>query len=562
MNPEQLLKAPFNLSTDDLLWVTSTLDSLTTKEKVGQMFIPLCMDLGKESLDTFLNFKPGGIHRMAAKPVVQLRDSAEYLQKNSKVPLLLTSDLEFGHFSMDGGETSQFQNQLGTSASCHYIRDAERMARIAAREGAMMGFNWNFAPVVDINYNHRSHISCSRSFGSNPERVLGMGKAYINALQEEGMAACAKHWPGDGMDERDQHLVTTHNSLDMDKWRATYGKIYKNMIDSGVLTIMSAHITLAAYDKELNPDVETKNILPASISSNLNIKLLREELGFNGLIISDATAMGGLSSQGKRKEIVPQVINSGCDIFLFSRDDESDLKCLLEAVQDGTISEKRVNDAVLRILGLKASLGLHKKQKDVSLLPTKEESDKIIGCAEHKSWLKDVVSSSITLVKDVNNLLPINPEEKKRLLLISNTPVQILSPVKDLKFRDYLEDAGFEVTIMAEDIYPSPDFYDLVIYSLNQSIFFGQGSFFVNWPDLHKATMKSMIRTWDDIPTMMVSFANPYHLFDAPRVKTYINAYSTLDYIQKEVVKLITGESEFKGENPVDPFCGLEHAKI
>jgi len=325
---------------------------------------------------------------------------------------------------------------------------------------------------------------------------------------------------------------------------------------------MSAHITLAAWDRELNPHAGAADILPASISENLNRKLLREELGFNGVIISDATGMAGLSSQGRREEIVPLVINSGCDIFLFSVEDESDFNLLVKAVRDGTIPAGRVEEAVLRILALKASLGLHRKQQKGTLVPHNGDADKVLGCEEHRQWCSECVSSSVTLVKDTQKLLPVKPETHRRVLLIQSDPVAIFGPPEEIRFRDYLEDAGFEVTMMAEDIYPSSDFFDLVIYVMNQTRFFGKGSYFAVWPELHKGLMKSMFRTWDEIPTMMISLSNPYHLFDAPRVKTYINAWSPIEPVQEEIVRLITGESAFMGENPVDPFCGLEDAKL
>ena len=226
MDRSDFKKAPFYLKDDDLDWVFSTWKSLTAEEKAGQLFIPLCMNLDQSNMDRILKYKPGGVHRFASQPVGILRESARYFQGNSKIPLLLTGDLEFGALGTIGGGGTSFQTQVGTAASCNWRRDAERMARIAAREGGMTGFNWTFSPVVDVNYNFRSHITGTRSFGSDPEKIREMGGIYIRALQEEGLAACAKHWPGDGMDERDQHMVTTRNTMSMDRWR---GYLWKNI---------------------------------------------------------------------------------------------------------------------------------------------------------------------------------------------------------------------------------------------------------------------------------------------------------------------------------------------
>ena len=249
-----------------------------------------------------------------------------------------------------------------------------------------------------------------------------------------------------------------------------------------------------------------------------------------------------MTSQGSRKEIVPMVINGGCDIFLFSLDDDYDFSILVKAVEDGTIPSSRVEDAVLRVLALKASLGLHRKKEQNRLVPAEEEAEAVLGCAEHKGWSEEVVSSSITLVKDTQNLLPVTAKSHRRILLIQSEPVAFLGPPEEIRFRDYLEQAGFEVTTMEKDKIPSPDYHDLVIYLLNQFRFFGNGSYFADWPELHKGLLKSMIRTWDDIPTMMISLSNPYHLFDAPRVRTYINAYSPIESVFKQ-----TGEDDYRG---------------
>ena len=165
-------------------------------------------------------------------------------------------------------------------------------------------------------------------------------------------------------------------------------------------------------------------------------------------------------------------------------------------------------------------------------------------------------------MKDSQGLLPIAADTHRRVLLIQSEPPAFLESASELRFRDYLENEGFNVTVMSEDVYPSSDAFDLAIYLLNQTRFFGRGSFFAPWAELHKGLMKSMMRFWNSIPTLMISFANPYHLYDAPRVKTLINAYSPIDQVQREVVALITGKGRFQGGDPVDPFCGLEDAHL
>jgi beta-N-acetylhexosaminidase len=544
---------PFFLDDVDLEWVTKTYTTLSLEEKIGQLFLPICQMPTPEKMQKLLAFHPGGIHRLAALSTEELCQTATVLQSQSKVPLLLTGDIEFGAFG-SFLEGTHYQVQVGTAAT-NDPEAAHRMGIIVAREGSALGFNWVFSPVVDINYNFHSAITGTRSFGSDPEKVLAMARSYVKGVQENDMAACLKHWPGDGMDNRDQHMVTSCNSLDMESWWNSYGKIYKTLIDDGVKTVMSAHITLPAYYKERNPNIKPGEILPGSISPALNLELLRGELGFNGVIVSDATLMGGLTSVGPREDIVPMVIQNGCDIFLFSIDDDIDFALLLQAAKAGTITPTRLEEAVLRVLAFKASLKLHEKQATGTLVPSLEEAKKVVGCEEHKNWEQACIERSITLVKDTQNLLPLSPQNHKKVLLIESEPFSLFGPPIELNFKNYLEEAGFEVTRMAEDTVVESDLFDLVIYLLDQQEFFGRGNYRISWAEIHKGLFTSMNRYWHTIPTLMISLNNPYHLYDAPRVKTYINAYTSTDLVQRELVKMLLGEKPFKGVNPVDPFC-------
>lgn len=560
MNLDLLKEKPFYLNEEDINWVKETYQSLSLDEKVGQIFLPLCSNPTMENLQTYLDMKVTGVCRMAGAPLNLLRNSAKVLQEKSKVPLFLTGDLEFGSFGKISGGT-EYQTQLGVSATGK-PEIAGKMGTMAAREGKCAGFNWSFTPVVDISYNYFSSITSGRSFGSDPERVLTMAREYVKGMQQNGMAACAKHWPGDGVDARDQHLVTTINSLDMTTWRKTYGKIYQALIDDGVKTIMSAHITLPAYNKEKDPKVKPEDIKPATISKELNINLLREELGFNGVIISDATGMAGLTSQGPREEIFPMVIQNGCDIFLFSVEDDIDFAILKNAAKTGKITPDRLAEAVLRVLGLKASLGLHKMKEAGNFLPAEEEMRLIMNCDQHQEWSQQCLERSITLVKDTQEIIPINPKKHQRVLIIQSDPIPFITAPENLKVGKFLEKEGLAVTYLEENTTVDQDLYDLVIYLLNQKEFFGTGDFRIPWAKIHKNMMGSMRRYWWEIPTIMISFGNPWHLYDAPRVKTYINAYSDVEGVQREVVQMLLGKKPFKGINPVDPFCGLFDARL
>ena len=311
-------------------------------------------------------------------------------------------------------------------AATRDINLAETLGTITGKEASALGINWAFAPVVDIDSNFRNPITNTRTFGNDANVVAEMGAAYIKAIQNQGVAASAKHFPGDGVDERDQHLLASINSLSIEEWDASYGKIYSAAIDSDVKTIMVGHILQPAYSKALNPQLSDKDILPGLIAEELLKELLRNKLGFNGLIVSDSSTMAGLGTVMPRSEAVPLVIAAGCDMFLFTKNMEEDYSFMRSGVERGIISSERLDEAVMRILALKASMNLHKKNN----LPDYNLIQSSLGCMEHQKIAKKIADKSITLVKEEKGVLPISPQKYPRMLL-NRDAVQIEKDIEE-----------------------------------------------------------------------------------------------------------------------------------
>ena len=237
------------------------------------------------------------------------------------------------------------------------------------------------------------------------------------------MVTCIKHFPGDGTEERDQHLVLGVNELSPEEWDASFGRVYKHHIDDGVEMFMAGHIALPYYQKKLNPRLADKDILPATLAEELIIGLLKEQLGFNGMVITDASHMLGMTSAMRREDYVPGAIAAGCDMFLFFNDTAEDFGFMLAGYQKGVITEERMNDAVRRVLGLKAKLNLHVKQAEGTLLKTEKDLE-VVGCAEHLAMAADAADKGITLVKNTLDQLPIRPETHKRIRIYHLTGEQ------------------------------------------------------------------------------------------------------------------------------------------
>lgn len=558
--PVDLTGNPFFLDEKQVEWVRTTLARMNREEKIGQLFC-LCSVEGtrEEAEAVFRICKPGGmmLRPMRAEQAVQLTAA---LEKLSSIPMLIAANLEKGGNGIVT-EGTLFGSPLEIAATDD-PKMAEKLGVTCAEEAAAVGCNWAFAPIVDIDCNFRNPITNTRTYGSDPERVKRMGLAYLGAVQSRGIAACFKHFPGDGVDERDQHLLSSINSLSCRDWDRTYGAIYRACIDAGVLTCMVGHILQPSYSKKLDPSLRDEDILPASLSPELKLGLLRGKLGFNGLIVTDATTMAGFSIPMQREKAVPAVIASGADMFLFSRNLEEDVAFMRRGVEEGTITPERLDEAVTRILALKAALRLNKRNP----LPSLEEARAAIGSARHRGWAAECADRSVTLVKEEKGVLPISAEKYRRILYcpIEGGEGFIYTNRAGVcaQFQAMLEQEGFQVDVFVPkqgmeglmtrttDI---TEHYDLILYLANMSTKSNQTVVRIEWQQPMGANVPCYIH---QVPTVFVSVENPYHLQDVPRVRTFVNAYCSDEANLKAVLDKLMGRSPFKGINPVDPFCG------
>ena len=556
------LKAiPFYLDDMQIEWVKNTLAGMTIEEKIGQLFVPIGFSndrsyLQHELLDRYI----GGIMYRSG-PAAEMQQTHAWLQQHSRIPLLIEANLEAGGDGI-AADGTPYGKQLQAAATGK-AESAYRLGKVSCAEGAAVGCNWAFAPVVDIDRNWRNPITNVRTYGADPDFVLECGRAYMKAAKEENVLVSIKHFPGDGCDEVDQHLLTSVNDLSCGEWDATYGKIYAGLIEDGAPTVMVGHIAHPAYEKHFDENAPDK-LVPATLSPALLQGLLRGKLGFNGLIVTDATPMVGFTSAMAREKAVPFAIEAGCDMFLFNKDLAEDYDYMMAGYQNRSLSERRLTEALTRILAAKAMLGLHKIPKE-KIVPG-EEALSILNCPQHRVWAKECADEAVTLVKDTQALLPLRVDRYKRVLLeMVGRGAGCERVTKTLK--TLLETEGFCVEVYEpeepgtrNDVRGFREKYDLVLYAgnvengsnhvtnrLEWRTFFGQGNN-VPWFVAER-------------PTLFVSFANPYHLVDVPMMKTYVNAYSNHDEVIRAVVEKLMGRSAFKGKSPVDAFCGKEYLK-
>lgn len=570
------LKAkPFYLSDEDVNWVEETLIDMSLEEKIGQLFIML--DRKKDKTETKKNFDKyhiGGC-RYENEPAELIYEQNKFYQESSKIPLLIACNCDNG-----GSGACSTGTHIATAVACGATGDTQtsyNTGYVSGREGTAVGCNWDFGPVCDIYYNWRNTIVNTRAYSSNPEVVIANCKAYIDGVRKSDMAPCCKHFPGDGVEELDQHLVMGVNDFDCDKWDKTFGHVYKELIDYGIPSIMVGHIALPEYSRKLRPGIKDEDIMPATLAKELLNDLLREKLGFNGLLLTDASHMAGLTCAMPRSKQVPCTIAAGCDMFLFFNDIEEDFEYMLQGYKDGIITDERLNDAVRRILGLKASLKLHKKKKNGTLIPEKTALD-VIGCREHLEMAVKAADESITLVKDTQHALPMTPETHRRVcaILISSPPISRgnkQDPVRNI-IRTELEKMGYDVHLhdsyydltLAEGITKDTMFrsvligkveefkkkYDAVFVFVNMKGYAQANNVRLEWSVKHSVEIPWYVR---EVPTVFISLNYTNHLLDIPMAKTYINAYAPTDEVIAQTIEKIAGKSDFKGHFEESVFC-------
>jgi len=574
---------PFYLNDKQVKWVEDTFAGMNIEEKIGQLFVILKAVPGVDEgmiRGMLAQSHQGGLRWQGGDMTTVYQQNTTF-QRLSKIPLLIAANCD------DGGNGCLNEGTfVATAAECgagEGTENAYHLGLVAGREASAIGCNWMFNPVVDIYKNWRNTIVNTRAFSSNPDKVLENARAYIRGIKDANpnMAATAKHFPGDGVEELDQHLALGVNTMEPEEWEASFGKVYRTLIDEGLEAIMVGHIALPAMSRKLRPGIPENEIMPATMAPELLTDLVREDMGFNGVIITDATHMVGMTAMRKRSEAIPAALAAGCDMILFANDVAEDLEFVKTALADGRITEKRIDDAVMRILGMKAHLNLDREEVRI---PDPSLMEKV-GCEEHQAYSQQAADTCITLVKDTRKYLPINPAEKKRVFLVyvGSAPVSKGwqgDPVKQLVIEE-LERAGFEVDacpnfhemevangvsfwnmVKMMDHSPRKGFvesHDFALVVINV-----KGYAQENWVRVRWSCNHSMELPWynEEIPTIGMSLNYTNHLIDVPQMRTFINAYApTRAHIRAAIEKMI-GRSKFKGHAEDYVFCDRWDARL
>lgn len=489
--------------------------------------------------------RPGGIFvsRMNAD---EIRRYTDIVNKYTKVPVIVSADIEHGPgCCLWNAHALPEPMAWGACDDAELIKKAGQVTAEICRKN---GIHWNFAPIVDINYNKDNPVTNTRAISDSPKQVVKIAGAFVEGMQTNGlMIAGCKHFPGDGMDDRNQHFCTTINPLTKGDWMNTYGYVFKKMFEIGSASVMVGHIALPAVEDIIDPILGPK---PGSLSKNVMTKLLREELGYKGCIVSDAMAMVGACSMCPIDKLAIEFINAGGDMILFAL--ENDFIYLRDALLSGEIAMGRVKDAVRHILKMKLQARLFEDQEALV--------SKIQISGDIKKIAAEVAEKSIKIVRNSENLLPLKLREKARILIIKiqvdeqnkiNAPYnhELTMVEEELKKRGYEVDSIFAIGMNHHWLESHRDSYDCILINCRISARdYLSGTLRINRDNIMPFWRGAVI---NHPCVIFTSFGDPYKLYDLPFLKTYINAFSSSEDTQRAFVEVLLGEKTSVAKNPV-----------
>lgn len=433
---------PKDISRSDLKkaqeWVDKTYGSLTQDEKLGQLFIVALYTNKDENhinqvRNIVINDKIGGLILMQDDAAREITLVNEFQQK-SKVPLIIGMDAEWGLYQrIAAAHKFPWAMTLGAIQDKNLIY---QMASKIAEDSKRMGINWDFAPVVDVNTNPNNPIIGNRSFGSEVSNVTESALSYSNGLQDNNILAAIKHFPGHGDTSTDSHLdlpVVSHN---LERLNTIELAPFKALMNKGIGGVMVAHLYV--------PSLEPEKGIPASVSKKIVTGLLKEKLGFKGLIITDALNMGAVANKYKPGELDAMAFKAGNDIMLFSQGVSEGKKLIQKAIDNGEISQARVDESVKKILLTKYYLGL-KEYTPKNPENIKED----LNNDSHKKLVQNLYSNALTLIKDEKKLLPLNCKTTCYYVPLEEAPYQAFADQLNLNATVIIKKASEINTIPA-----------------------------------------------------------------------------------------------------------------
>ncbi|MFF3750152.1 glycoside hydrolase family 3 protein [Streptomyces sp. NPDC002018] len=459
------------------------------------------------------------------------------LAQKTPVPLLIATDQEHGIVARVGKPATLLPGAMALGAGRSHA-DAREAARIAGVELAAMGINQNYAPDADVNVNPANPVIGVRSFGAGPEAVAGMVRAQVTGYQSAGIATAAKHFPGHGDTKDDSHyaLPTIHHTRE--QWNELDAPPFRAAIAAGVTSIMTAHIVVPALDPSEDP---------ATLSHPIVTGVLREQLGYDGVVITDALGMEGVRQKYGDDRVPVLALKAGVDQLLNPPNLRLARDAVLAAVGSGEISEARIEESVLRVLELKDRLGLFRGDAAVSL----RDVDRKVGTRAHLAAADRIAERTTTLLVNEKKLLPLNRRRKRNLLVVGADPASpsgTTGPPTTV-LATALTELGFTATALSTGTAPSAAQTDAAVAAARGKDAVVVATYNVSATSSQRTLVDALVAT--GVPVITVAIRNPYDIARLSGVKASLAAYSWTDVEVRAAARVIAGRVRPRGVLPV-----------
>lgn len=557
------------LDAEGRAWVAETLAGFTLEELAAQLIIEWIP--GGYATPTSPEFEPlrewvrddaiGGVSPSIGSPHAYVA-KLNALQELAEVPLLVTADFENGGPGMRINGSYALPSMLPQGGGTDFPptmafgaigeeRFAYEYGRITAREARASGVHLLFAPVLDVNSNPDNPVIATRSFGGDPDLVARMGRAFVRGAREGGAFATGKHFPGHGDTSTDSHTGIPVVQADRDRLDRVEFVPFAAVIDDGVDAIMTAHVQL--------PQIFGPAAPPATLDPGVMTDVLRGDLGFEGLLFTDALTMRGITDMYGIGEASVRAVEAGADVVLSPRAVTEALEAILAATEAGRLTRERLEESVRRLLVLKARAGLH-KNRFVSL----ERVSEVVGSGPHLAFADSAASRSITLVRDAEELVPIEASSLAPTLHVVYAGSTILWANRT--FAAGLGERVFDLREILLDERSDSAAYAAVGQAMTEAdrvivsayVSAGAGSGETALPERLRELVATSVAS---IPTVLLSFGNPYLLSAVPDVGSYLVAWGDRPVSQRAALAALFGEAEISGRLPITlpPFHPLGH---
>src|SRR5713101_3948264 len=536
-------------------WVEATLRKMTVDEKIGQLLFTtyhgsltatdtasykqMLHDVTDLHVGGFINVTQGsplGIVKSQAYPTAVLNNQ---LQAKSKLPLLIGADFERGT-AMRLDEGTSFPTAMALAAAGN-PRDAYIMGKVTALEARAVGIHWVYAPDADVNNNPGNPIINTRSFGEDPARVAEFVKEFVRGVEENGALATAKHFPGHGDTASDSHIDLPVIHADRERLEQLEFVPFRAAISAGVSSIMTGHLSVPS----LEPDPNT----PATLSARILRDVLRKELHFEGLVVTDAMDMGGITVRYAPGEAAVRAFEAGADALLMPPVPDAAFEGLQNAMKSGRISRERLDASVRRILQAKARVGLEENRLvDVNAINQK------FGHVAWQSEAQDISDRGVTLLRDTAHRLPLDATKPTRALLLAFYADPEPYPGEDLERElrlrfDSLTTLRADTKFVKADMLklPPPDSYDVAILALFVRVSDRKGN--VDVPAEQAELADQLFKTGK--PVITLCLGSPYLIERFPQAQTWLAAFGISDVAQISLARSLFGQIPVRGHLPV-----------